>query len=122
MQLIQKALCRSARPGLQALVACVISRECEDLPEPKDIEETSKTLEERIVGMPTHLSIGMLGLTTLFDASGLLKGSRSSKMNTNACEEWMEAWRKAPLGPARDFIVFYDKMAAFAFHSLQEHE
>jgi hypothetical protein len=122
MQLIQKALCRSARPGLHALVACVIARECEDHPEPKNIKDTAQTLEERIVGMPTHLSIGMLGLTALFDASGLLKGRRSSKMNTKACEQWMETWRKAPLGPARDFIVFYDKMAAFAFHSLQEQE
>jgi hypothetical protein len=122
MSLIRKSLTRSARPGLQALVGCVLTRECESAPAPQHVQETAQALEIRIAGMPTHLSLGMLGLTALFDASGLFKGCRASKMDPDACKALMNTWRNAPLGPARDFIVFYDKMAAFAFHSLQEQE
>jgi hypothetical protein len=120
MSLIRKSLTRSARPGLQALVSCVLARECEATPDPQDVRETAIALEIRIAGMPAHLSLGMLGLTALFDASGFLKGRRASKMDPEACKALMNTWRNAPLGPARDFIVFYDKMAAFAFHSSQE--
>jgi hypothetical protein len=84
------------------------------------VQKTAEALEERILAMPAHLSAGMLGLTTLFDASGVLRGSRASKMEPHNCEKWMQRWREAPLGPARDFVLFYDKMAAFAFHSIQE--
>lgn len=120
MSLIRKSLNRGARPGLQALVGCVLARECESAPDPQHVQEATEALEIRIAGMPTHLSLGMLGLTALFDASGLLKGCRASKMDLETCAALMNTWRNAPLGPARDFIVFYDKMAAFAFHSSQE--
>ena len=103
------------------MVACVIERESPAQAGADDIEKTAVLLEERIHGMPAHLSIGMLGLTSLFEISALLKGKRASKMNTSERIAWMKAWREAPLGPARDFIVFYDKMSAFAFHSLKEH-
>ena len=120
MTLLRPILLRTARPGLKSLVKCVLERECEESP-PQDLcEASSEALEERIVGMPTHLSIGMLGLTALFDASGLVRGKRASRMDQAQCEQWMESWRHAPLGPARDFILFYDKMAAFAFHSIEE--
>ena len=120
MDLLRPILLRTARPGLHSLVRCVLYRECE-AEAPRDLAEASaEALEQRILGMPTHLSIGMLGLTAAFDLSGLLKGTRAAKMEPQQCAGWMEAWRTAPLGPARDFVLFYDKMAAFAFHSIEE--
>jgi len=120
MNLLRPILMRTARPGLHSLVRCVLVRECEEEPPRALAEASADALEERILGMPTHLSIGMMGLTAAFDVSGILRGSRASKMSPEACSAWMNSWRKAPLGPARDFILFYDKMAAFAFHSIDE--
>lgn len=120
MDLLRPILLRTARPGLHSLVRCVLHRECEN-EAPRDLAEASAdALEERIVGMPAHLSIGMLGLTAAFDFSGLIRGQRAAKMEPQDCAKWMETWRNAPLGPARDFVLFYDKMAAFAFHSIEE--
>jgi len=122
VRLLRKALAHTARPGLKGLVSCVIERESPTNVSATEIEHTASLLEERIHGMPAHLSIGMLGLTSLFELSALVKGKRASKLDTNERREWMKTWREAPLGPARDFILFYDKMSAFAFHSLREHQ
>jgi len=102
------------------MVRAVLVRECETDVAAVNVEQTAEALKTRILEMPTHLSLGMLGLTTLFDVSGILQGQRSSQKSAEDCAEWMNAWRSAPLGPARDFVLFYDKMAAFAFHSLEE--
>ena len=122
MRVFRKALTLTARPGLKGLVSCVIEQESPTQISTDDIEHTASLLEERIHGMPAHLSIGMLGLTSLFEISALVKGKRASKLDVDLRREWMKAWREAPLGPARDFILFYDKMSAFAFHSLKEHQ
>ena len=87
--------------------------------ESTELEKTAQALQTRILEMPAHLSVGMLGLTALFDLSGLVQGQELSK-STEDCVAWMNAWRSAPLGPARDFVLFYDEMSAFAFHSLEE--
>ena len=80
MKLLRQTLSRAARPGLRSMVACVLARECDGpVPEP-EVQKTAEALEERILAMPAHLSAGMLGLTTLFDASGVLRGSRASKI------------------------------------------
>ena len=122
MNLLRPILLRTARPGLHSLVRCVLHRECEQ-EAPRELAEASAdALEERILGMPAHLSLGMLGLTAAFDFSGLVRGSRAAKMSPEQCAGWMDAWRSAPLGPARDFVLFYDKMAAFAFHSIEEEQ
>ena len=102
------------------MVTCVVARECEGEAPETGVQASARALEDRILGMPTHLSAGMLGLTALFDISGLLKGQRAAQMSAEDCADWMAKWRSAPLGPARDFILFYDKMAAFAFHSHEE--
>ena len=119
-RLLQKSLLACARPGMRAMVGAVLLRECEEPAAQADVRQSAKALEERIQGMPTHLGLGMLGLTALFDVSGILRGKRASQLSPEDCASWMESWRRAPLGPARDFVVFYDKMAAFAFHSAQE--
>ena len=120
IRLLQRGLVACAQPGLKAMVGAVLYRECETDIGSTELERTAQALQTRILEMPAHLSVGMLGLTALFDFSGLVQGQRSSEKSTEDCAAWMNAWRSAPLGPARDFVLFYDKMAAFAFHSIEE--
>lgn len=114
----------SSLPAIRGLAALVIGRELQvdgeaELPL---VDETARELLGKVVGMQPHLAFGMLALTRAFELSGVALGGKASSLSVDRRAKLLSLWTKAPLGPARDFATFYEKMGAFVFNSLVEEQ
>ena len=104
--------------AIRGITEVVISRETgapED--ELELVDETTSELMARISAMPPHLGFGMVALVRLFETSAVASGAVASDLTLVNRAILLERWRRAPLGPARDFVTFFDKMGAFVYYS-----
>jgi len=81
------------------------------------VDETTSELMARITAMPPHLGFGMVALVRLFETSAVPSGAVASNLTLVNRAILLDRWRRAPLGPARDFVTFFDKMGAFVYYS-----
>ncbi len=109
-------------PVVRSLVETVISAELgvDDLSGVRHVDETTAVLMHKLLNMPTHLSLGMQGMTLAFDAAGALTG-RPFRSKSLAARRRQLGWMKgAPVGLLRDFAAFYEKMGSFVYYSIIE--
>ena len=107
--------------AIRGITEVVISRETGALEDELElVDETTSELMERITAMPPHLGFGMVALVRLFETSAVASGAVASNLTLVNRAILLERWRRAPLGPARDFVTFFDKMGAFVYYSKLE--
>jgi len=79
------------------------------------LDETTAVLQRRLLGMPRHFAVGMVVLTLAFEGAGGF-----STLPLERRRRRMARTRALPLGPLKNFTLFYDKMAPFIFWSVLE--
>src|SRR5260221_13614785 len=85
------------------------------------VEETADMLLFRMWVMPPYLSWPMVVLTVSFDLVAVFSGGRRFRsQSTDAQARYIQSWKKSPLGIAKDFIQFYEKMGTFIYFAQQE--
>lgn len=87
------------------------------------LEETAAVLEARMFGMPKHFAVGMILLTLTFDHSTrATDGAPFARLSLAQRRKALARVRALPLGPLKNFTMFFDKMVPFIFWShLEEH-
>ena len=114
-------LVESHLEAIRGITEVVISRETSSAEDQLElVEETTRELMERIAAMPPHLGFGMVALVRLFETSAIASGAVASNLTLVNRSILLARWRRAPLGPARDFVTFFDKMGAFVYYSKSE--
>jgi hypothetical protein len=107
--------------AIRGITEVVIYRETGAAEDQLDfVDETTSELMARIAAMPPHLGFGMVALVRLFETSAVASGAVASNLTLVNRAILLERWRRAPLGPARDFVTFFDKMGAFVYYSQRE--
>ncbi len=82
---------------------------------PELVERVSDRLRRKLAGMPSHLRLGMTGLTLGF--------SVTSRVTPGGAGALLERWRTSTLPALPDFVAFYEKMGLFTLYSeLEEAE
>ena len=113
-----KSLVESNFEAIRGITEVVIARETGSAEDQLEmVDETTRELMERISAMPPHLGFGMMALVRLFESSALATGVVASSLTVVNRGILLDRWRRAPLGPARDFVTFFDKMGAFVYYS-----
>lgn len=71
--------------------------------------------------MPDHMRLAILLATWLFEWSAFLHGGRRFSTADQA-SRWrqVQAWRRAPLGPLRDFVRFYETLVVHCWYSAHD--
>lgn len=116
------ALNAAVEPVVRSLVETVLSSELgmDDLGGLAHLDETVSVLMHKLTHMPTHLSLGMQGMTLAFDALGALGGRPFRSKALPARRRQLAVMKNAPLGLMRDFAAFYEKMGSFVYYSILE--
>lgn len=110
-------------PVVRSLVETVVSSELgtDNLDGVEHIGETTEVLLHKVLHMPRHLSLGMQGMTLVFDAAGALSGGAPfHKKPLAARRRQLGFMKRAPVGLLRDFAAFYEKMGSFVYYSIIE--
>ncbi len=121
---VQAAFTPSVRAGLRPVLLAIAEAEIADELATPSIEglpflrETAAVLEARMFGMPKHFALGMIFLTFLFDRSTLATdGASFTRLSLAQRRKALARARALPLGPLKNFTMFFDKMAPFIFWS-----
>ena len=83
--------------------------------------QTGRTLYARIRRMPVIVMCPMMVLTAAFDVFGLCAAGRLFH-HADAAQRSRQItqWKNSPVSLCREFVGFYEKMAAFIYFSLDK--
>ncbi len=110
-------------PVVQALVEVLVVPPDQVREQNEVIEKTTAELVRKVGAMPRYMGIAIVILTWAFDFWGILHGGRRFRaLGDRRRLRQLAAWRRAPLGPMRDLVEFYEKMGTFVFWSYREEE
>ncbi len=118
----RSALASAAEPVVRSLLETVVSAELgvDTLDGVTHLDEATEVLMHKLTHMPTHLGLGMQGLTLVFDAAGALTGRPFRMKSLPARRRQLAVMKGAPVGLLRDFVAFYEKMGSFVYYSILE--
>lgn len=102
-----------------AIVHSVLAERCPPRrPEEEGLEnEVAQRVVEHVRRMPDWTRQGIRALLAVFDQAGLV-AFRHAPARVRARR--LDAWRRSPLGPQRDFVRLFESLSVYTWRGLVE--
>ena len=106
-------------PLVRGMAEAVLSEELgtEDPGQIRFLDEVTEGLLFKLENMPRYLGVGMIALTTAFDAGGVGFSGRPLHLAPMAARKrQIRLWKRIPVGLLAQYTAFYEKMSLFIYY------